>query len=380
MGKRQRQGEGGLAAVLADPNPVMGNSVRTIVVQSEDADAWDAFVHAHPAAEYGHLFQWSRVIAEVYRHSPHYLAALDAGAGSGNGGTIRGVLPLFSFKPLLSRPKLVSLPFHDQAGPLAEDRQTEALLFQAGSGLLRDSGCAGLEIRQAAPASYGQGQESDTLNSSLSTLKVSLKLRLIGSQEEMLRGFKAKLRSQINKGMKNGLETRIGREELLEPFYRVFSRNMRDLGSPVHSKKFFQALFKYFRQDAYICLVAYEKRPVAAGFMIRFKDELKNPWASSLRQFRHLNTNMLLYWAMIRFACDEGMRSFDMGRSSRGASTYRFKQQWGPEESPLFWYSWSPVGRVSDERPETLVYPAWRRLPVFAANIIGPLLRRHISL
>jgi FemAB-related protein (PEP-CTERM system-associated) len=358
----------------------MGNSVKTIVVQPDHAGAWDAFVHAHPAAEYGHLFQWSRVIAEVYRHRPHYLAAVDAGAGSEHATAIRGILPLFSFKPLLSRPKLVSLPFFDQAGPLAEDRQTEALLFQAGLGLLRDRGCTGLEIRQAAPARYGHGQGSETLSSSLSTLKVSLKLRLAGSQDEVLRGFKAKLRSQINKGMKNGLETRIGREELLEPFYQVFSRNMRDLGSPVHSKKFFQAIFKYFRQDAFICLVTFEKRPVAAGFMFRFKNEIKNPWASSLRKFRHLNTNMLLYWAMIRFACDEGMHCFNMGRSSRGASTYRFKQQWGPEERPLFWYSWFPAGQKPDERPETLVYPAWRRLPVFAANIIGPLLRRRISL
>lgn len=316
----------------------------------------------------------------MYRHRPHYLAAIHAGAGSAPGGTIRGILPLIRFKPLMSRPKLVSLPFFDQAGPLAEDRQTEALLFQAGLGLVRDRGCAGLEIRQAAPAHYCQGQGAEGFNPRLSTLKVSLKLRLGISQEEMLRGFKAKLRSQINKGMKNGLETRIGREEMLEPFYQVFSRNMRDLGSPVHSKKFFQALFKYFRQEAYICLVAYEKRPVAAGFMFRFRDELKNPWASSLRKFRHLNSNMLLYWAMIRFACDEGMRCFDMGRSSRGASTYRFKQQWGPEERPLFWYNWSPAGQRPDERPETLIYPVWRRMPVFVANIIGPLLRRHISL
>ena len=380
MGERERQGKGGLAAASADPDRVMVNSGATVVVQSEDAGAWDAFVHAHPAAEHGHLFNWSRVIAEVYRHRPYYLAAVDAGAGSEHGGTIRGILPLFRFKPLLSWPKLVSLPFFDQAGPLAGDRQTETLLFQAGLGRLRDRGCAGLEIRQAAPARYCQGHGVEEFNSKLSTLKVSMKLRLADSQDEMLRGFKAKLRSQINKGMKNGLETRIGREELLEPFYQVFSRNMRDLGSPVHSKKFFQAIFKYFRQDAYICLVTFERQPVAAGFMFRFRNELKNPWASSLRIYRHLNTNMLLYWAMIRFACDEGMHCFDMGRSSGGASTYRFKKQWGPEENQLYWYSWSPAGQKLEERPETLVYPTWRRLPVFAANLLGPLLRRHISL
>ncbi|MDP3481452.1 MAG: GNAT family N-acetyltransferase, partial [Desulfoprunum sp.] len=198
--------------------------------------------------------------------------------------------------------------------------------------------------------------------------------------DDLLQGFKSKLRSQINKGLKNGLQSHIGKEELLEPFYQVFSRNMRDLGSPVHSKKFFEAIFRYFREHAFICLVTFRAQPVAAGFMFTFRDEIKNPWASSLKEFRHLNSNMILYWEMMRFACEQKMRCFDMGRSSLGASTYRFKKQWGPEENQLYWYNWFLDDQEMSKKPETLTIQFWNRLPMIAANFLGPLVRRNISL
>lgn len=353
---------------------------KTVLIKPDDAPSWDAFVRAQPGASYCHLHGWSSVIEEVYRHRPYYLAAVDTAPGGDKGDAIRGIFPLFRFKPLFSRPKLVSIPFFDQAGLLAEDRQTESLLFHAALRLMREKGCSGLEIRQNAPSRFADAQCPAGLDSSVSTLKVSLKIRLAESPEAMLRGFKAKLRSQIVKGRKNGLQAQVGKEELLDPFYQVFSRNMRDLGSPVHSRRFFEAIFKYFHDEAFICLVTFQSRPVAAGFLFRFKDEIKNPWASSLREYRHLNTNMLLYWEMVRFACEQGMQRFDMGRSSHGAPTYRFKKQWGPEEQRLYWYTWFPAGNNVHDHLESLTLKAWRRLPMFAANILGPLVRGNISL
>ncbi len=358
----------------------MANSGKAVVIQTDDAAAWDAFVSAHPGAEYCHLFHWRRIIEEVYRHRPYYLAAVNEDAGSEKGGPIRGIFPLFQFKPILRKPKLVSIPFFDQTGLLAENHEMEAMLLYAGLQLLRSKSYSSLEIRQASPSLFAGAQCPEDLKSRVSTLKVSLKVRLCPSQEELLQGFKSKLRSQINKGLKNGLQSHIGKEELLEPFYQVFSRNMRDLGSPVHSKKFFEAIFTYFREHAFICLVSLHSQPVAAGFMFRFKDEIKNPWASSLKEFRHLNTNMLLYWEMIRFACAQGMHRFDMGRSSLGAPTYTFKKQWGPEENQLYWYSWFLDGNEPNENPETLTLKSWKRLPMLAANILGPLVRKKISL
>lgn len=340
--------------------------------------AWDAFVLDHPAAEYCHLFNWCKVIEEAYRHKPCYLAATAEEKYGTKSPALRGILPLFQLHPFLRKPRLVSIPFFDQAGFLTDKSETESQLFRAATLLLSEKGSVNLEIRQATPALHSGSNCPAGLKERLSTLKVSLKVRLAASPEAMMQGFKAKLRNQINRGLGNDLKAEVGGQELLDPFYDVFSRNMRDLGSPVHSRLFFEAIFKYFRDRAFICLVTFQARPVAAGFMFRFKDEMKNPWASSLREFRYLNSNMILYWQMLRFSSELGMKYFDMGRSSRGASTYRFKMQWRPEERPLYWHSWYP----ENTRPgaESLVIPGWSRLPTPVANFLGPLVRRNISL
>lgn len=355
--------------------------VKTAVIKEGNAAAWDDYIQTHAEAHYCHLFDWSHVIEEVYQHKPFYLTAV-TGQSSGfeKNGTICGIFPLFEFKALTRKARFISIPFFDQAGILAKNHDIASMLFAKAIGLLRTRGTPTLEIRQAAPSVFSELPELINLGSSVSTMKVSLKLKLGMAQEEMMNRFKSKLRSQIKKGMKNGLKSCIGKQELIDPFYDVFSRNMRDLGSPVHSKKLFKTIFKYFHHDAFICIVTYQSQPVAAGFLFRFKNEISNPWASSLQKFRHLNTNMFLYWEMIRFACSLGLDCFDMGRSSSGASTYLFKKQWNPEEKQLYWYHWYTDEKQIEERPESLYIRPWKKLPMFAANLLGPPVRRNISL
>lgn len=50
---------------------------------------------------------------------------------------------------------------------------------------------------------------------------------------------------------------------------------------------------------------------------------------------------MLLYWAMLEYACDQGYRQFDFGRSTPGEGTCRFKEQWGAKSHQLYWYQLS---------------------------------------
>lgn len=340
-------------------------------------DAWDRYVLGHEKSGYGHLFNWSRVIREIYHHTPVYLAAVKKRPGTGE--EICGILPLYRFKSITGRSRLVSIPFFDTAGILARDRKTRSFLFRQAGALLTGKGSSGMELRQDGPLDIHEMTLDDGMPD-IYHAKVGLCLHLPGSQQNMMRHFKSKLRNQIQKGQKNGLTWKIGKKELLAPFYEVFSRNMRDLGSPVHSKKFFNAVFTHFYHSAFICIVFYRSTPVAAAFMIRFKKRLANPWASSVREFRRLNSNMFLYWQMIRFACNLGMETFDMGRSSKGVSTYRFKKQWDPEETRLFWYRWTLPGSSRNPYGETLAIKPWKKLPVGLANLIGPLARGHISL
>jgi len=203
---------------------------------------------------------------------------------------------------------------------------------------------------------------------------------------ELLRGsFKSKLRSQINKPLKEGCTCSIGGLELLKDFYKVFLVNMRDLGSPVHSVDLMRHVLREFPERSRIFVVYKSEEPVASALVVGFDKVLRNPWASSIRKYASLSPNMLLYLRMLEFACDNGYRIFDFGRSTKGEGTYNFKEQWGAVGAPLYWHYVSLDGKVPNpesvgkERFETATR-YWQKLPLIVTRVIGPSIRKHISL
>src|SRR5437764_3907284 len=101
---------------------------------------WDAFVETHPNATSYHLWNWRHVFERAFAHRTEYLAARTDGA-------IVGVLPLVLFKNWFFGSFLVSLPFVNYGGVLADDDVVaRALLARAGE-LARPRGVAHLELR-----------------------------------------------------------------------------------------------------------------------------------------------------------------------------------------------------------------------------------------
>jgi FemAB-related protein (PEP-CTERM system-associated) len=175
----------------------------------------------------------------------------------------------------------------------------------------------------------------------------------------------------------------IGREEMLDGFYDVFATNMRDLGTPVYPKAFFRNTLRQFPDRTWISTVQKDGMIVAAGFLAGFKDRLEIPWASALRAYNRFSPNMLLYWASLEFACEQGYRVFDFGRSTPGESTYRFKEQWGATPHQLYWYYSLPPGtampQVNPDNPKyRLAIGAWQRLPVWLTRAIGPRIVKYL--
>jgi FemAB-related protein (PEP-CTERM system-associated) len=210
-------------------------------------------------------------------------------------------------------------------------------------------------------------------------------LDLPDSSEALMKSFRSKLRSQIKVPVKEGLRAQIGGPELLDDFYEVFLINMRDLGSPVHSKKILREVMKEFSESARIVMVYKGDTAMAGSIVIGFRDTLENPWASSLKAYSRLSPNMMLYWKMLEFACDNGYRYFDFGRSSPNEGTYRFKEQWGAMPTALNWQyvflNNPPDGDgITDKGKFDAAIRYWRKLPVGLTKLVGPMLRRHIGL
>ncbi len=214
-----------------------------------------------------------------------------------------------------------------------------------------------------------------------STRKITVLLDLPESSEEQWTALPAKLRSQVRRPLKEGMVARFGRAELTS-FYEVFARHMRDLGTPVLPRSLFEQMAVHLSDAVRFGCVYHDGRPVAGACGFRWADEFEITWASSLRSYSRQAPNMLLYWAHIERAIEEGCGVFNFGRCTPGSGTHRFKLQWGGREQRLHWYQGREGRVLKTPSPDDPAYAwgprIWRHLPVSVANRIGPRLVKYI--
>lgn len=344
------------------------------VALEADGREWDAFVGAHPSATAYHAWAWREVFGGVFGHEPLYLAAR-------RGTLIVGVLPLVGFRSRVFGRFLCSLPFvnygglllHDDAGADATAGVADALMAQA-STLAQARGAAHVELRHIAP----QLTDAPTRQH-----KVTMWLPLAADPDAQWKAFDNKVRNQVRKAEKSRLAAVTGGGELLGEFYPVFAETMRDLGTPVYPRRFFEAVLHASGPAARLHVVRLDDRPLAAGLTIDHRGRTEVPWAASLRDVRALCPNMLLYWQMLRDTVTRGVPVFDFGRSTPGEGTFHFKKQWKAEAQPLHW-EYALLGRdaLPDQSPTNakfhLAIEAWKRLPLAVANRLGPLVIGNI--
>ena len=266
---------------------------------SKDNQAWDAFVYSHPEATPYQLFGWKEAVERAYGHKSCYLIAEE-------GSKIFGVFPLFLFKiPLFSK-SIISLPFCDVGDVLANDDKTRRLLFKKAISLASEKNANFLEIRCDRELFF-ESHDNDFYITTKSD-KVRMLLDLPVSSEKLWKGFKSKLRSQARKAEKNGLSFSWGSIDDLDDFYYIFSHNMHDLGSPVHSKRWIKEIVERYGENAKTGLIFYQNKPVGCGIILCTKSTVSIPWASTLRSFNHLAPNMMLYWKFLEYASDSGRK------------------------------------------------------------------------
>ncbi len=335
-------------------------------IEGQDA-AWDEFVSAHPEGKIYHLSGLQKIIRQAFGHETLFLQA-------SQGGEITGVLPLVHMRSRLFGNFMVSVPFFNYGGICAKDEESKTELLNHAVQLARERQVSHIELRHVAPQYSSLKSRSH---------KVSMQLELPADPEVLWKSFKSKLRSQIRRPQKEGIEVKIGRLELLDDFYTVFSTNMRDLGTPVYAKRLFATVLRAFPHNSWIVAAYKGQLPLAAGFLLGFRDTLEIPWASSLRKYNRLAANMLMYWHALKLAIQEGYQKFDFGRSSPEAGTYKFKAQWGARPVPLHWEYWlSNGGALPDISPQNSKYQmairVWQKIPLPITRMIGPAIVRNI--
>jgi len=323
----------------------------------------DARVGSDPDGSFTHLAAWRDVMHDGLGHDLLPLAAMDGR------GALEGVLPLVRVRSALFGHYLVSMPFLNAGGPLGSAR-ARAALTEAACTEAHESGADLLELRTRAHPPAGL---------TLSQRKITHLLPLPTDPEQLWRELPAKVRNQIRRPQKEGLVARSGPEEC-DPFYDVFARHMRTLGTPVLAYAWFRAIVRHFPREALFCVVYDHDTPVAGGCGFIWRGGCEITWASARREWSRAAPNMLLYWAFMREAIARGARTFDFGRCTPGSATHAFKRQWGGEDIPLEWGQWRRGRTTATPSPEGpffhLATRCWQRLPLAVTNLCGPPLAR----
>jgi FemAB-related protein (PEP-CTERM system-associated) len=336
---------------------------------------WENFCKAHPGNNIYYSWNFLESISETFKHSIYLVVARNTDSGA-----LGAILPIIEQKSFLFGHLWTSIPFVNYGGPLSEDSATEGLLLEA-----TRKAAAVLRVKRIEIRGLNARNVSNSWILSKNKASMWLSLPRSHSSDELISSFKAKLRSQIKKGYTSEIKCRFGREELVDDFYKVFARNMRDLGTPVYSKRLFSDLLAHLPENSWIHVIYHRNTPVAVGFLIKSGNAMEIPWASAIRDFNRFNVNMVLYWEALKFSCQKKCDYFDYGRSTIGAPTYQFKKQWGCTPIQHYWYGCSPNDVVSnhgaantDDPKFELLIAIWQKLPIWLTKILGPSIVKNI--
>lgn len=358
-----------LPAHLAPASAAVAASheVRIEPLSASNRAEWDAFVATRPRATLYHDSRWATVIESSMRQRTTSLLA------RGEDGNVIGVLPLCQLRSAFFGDFAVSLPYFNYGGALGTSRLVEEALMEEASQQAAQDGLRHVEFRDTS-ARYGWRHRDD---------KVTMVRRLPDSTKELSGELGSKVRSQIRRAQRENISVRYGDDAAqLSAFYDVFATNMRDLGTPVYHRGFFESILECWADRAGILTVKLAGRPVGGAFLIRHRDTLEIPWASTLRATNRLGINMLMYWEALSFAIEQKCRYFDFGRSTRDSGTFRFKSQWGASPVQLYWHYWTTAADLPKINPDNPRYrnaiALWRRLPVRVTRWIGPRISRSL--
>jgi FemAB-related protein (PEP-CTERM system-associated) len=330
-------------------------------------DAWNGFVRRHPEASFYHRFEWRGINRRCFGHQSAFLAAME-------NGQVVGVFPIVQLKSRLFGNIACSMPFVNYGGPCADRDDIEAALLAEAERVAGRWQSDYLEIRSRrdlGPKYPGSDH------------KVSMTVALDPDAEKLWNAFKTGHRQDIRKGMKNGFTARFGGAELLDDFYALLSESWRDLGTPIYAKSYFADILRTFAGDVRLCVIYREQEAVATAFDGLHRDTVEGMWLAQKMALRNQNVGYVLYWELIKQACEHGYLHFHLGRSTAHSGGETFKKKWNAELRQLHWQyilrSAPTVPGLNPNNPKyRLAIEAWRRLPIGVTQRVGPAIARSI--
>lgn len=355
------------AAVSCVPTQTATDHVRVREAQADDAAAWDAFVQNCPDATFLHRYAWKGIFERSFGHRMYYLCAED------DHGAMIGVLPLGHVRSRMFGNALISVPFLVYGGAAANTDRARQALEAAAEELAVQMQVDYLELRNL------RSTQPEWLKKDL---YVTFRKEMDPDPEVNLTRIPRKQRAMVRKGIQAGLTSEI--DQTTDRFYFAYSSSVRNLGTPVFSRRYFEQIKQAFGDDCQILTITKDGRAVSSVMSFVFRDEILPYFGGGTGEARALKANDFMYWEVMRRSCEAGIRVFDYGRSKQGTGSYSFKKNWGFEPQPLpYQYRLVKASELPDINPLNPKYrlfvQMWQRLPLWLANRLGPMISRNLG-
>ncbi len=336
-------------------------------LSADNFSRWDAYVSKSEETTFFHRAGWKTVLESAFGHRSYFLYAE-------RNGKIEGVLPLAQNKSVLFGNVLVSTPFCVYGGIVADNQEAASALRQAACDLAHSLKVDALELRNIKASNEGWPEKA---------LYSTFRKSIDADSDVNMKAIPSKQRTMVRKGIKNGLVSEVG--DLWDRAYRVYSESVRNLGTPVFSNKYFKTLKYVFGDDCGVMMITHQGKDVAGVVSFYFRDEVLPYYGGSVAAARSIKgVNDFMYWELMRRSAEQGIKTFDFGRSKNDTGPYKFKKHWGFVPEPLHYeYSLIAADSAPDINPLNPKYQlfikAWKKLPLFAANLMGPILAKNLG-
>jgi len=275
-------------------------------------------------------------------------------------------------RSLLFGQSLISVPFCVYGGPLAADAEALAALEVAARAVMRGAGVSVMEWRPLRALPEGGAVDGWQTRGDL---YVTFRKPISGDDEANLKAIPRKQRAMVRKGIDRGLASVVDLD--VRRLHRIYAESVRNLGTPVFSRRYFEILAESFPGQVDVLTVLDGDAPVASVLNFYWRDEVIPYYGGGTAAARGCYGNDFMYWEVMRHAAARGCRLFDYGRSKVGTGAFAFKKNWGFTPEPLqYRFLLAPGASIPDHNPLNPKYrlfiAAWKRLPLPVANLLGP--------
>jgi len=332
-----------------------------------DPAEWDDFLERSGGASPYQLWAWKDVYQATYGLQTHQIAAY-------SNGQISGVLPLVDVHSPFSGRYLTTPP----GGIAFQNEEIGAMLVKYGTQLADKLGAGYLAIRDG---------EKKVGSSKLNTVEghFAFVMDLDECASEEFGCLSRKTRQKVSRSMREGITYKVG-NHLIEEFYRVYLRAMRERGTPTQGVDFFKSVIDRFSNRANLIVLYWKDVIVGGGFVFDFADTLYCAWSALLQEYFSLYTSYMLFWASVEQALRLEKGTINLGRSAVDSGPYHFKSQWTKETTPLYQQYYlnkvSTPPAAGNNRSNSLFFKAftsvWQHVPLPVTELVGPKLRKRV--